>query len=115
MLRFENARVFIRPGFVDMRKSINGLSELVLSEMKIEPVSSGFIFVFCNKRRDRMKILYWDDTGFCLWFKRLEKHRFPWPSAVEDSQELTSDDLYSVLKGIDIFNVHEKLTFSSIN
>lgn len=115
MLDFNKARIFIRPGHVDFRKSINGLASIVLTEMKMEPVSSGFIFVFCNRRKDRMKILYWDDTGFCLWMKRLEKHRFPWPMTKEESRELKASDLSMVLKGVDLFNAHKRLTFSSIN
>jgi len=60
---------------VDMRKSINGLSVLVADHLELSPLS-GSLFVFYNKARDKIKILYWDRNGFCLWYKRLEKHRF---------------------------------------
>ncbi len=60
---------------VDMRKSINGLSVLVADKLEISPLS-GSLFVFYNKARDKIKILYSDRNGFCLWYKRLEKHRF---------------------------------------
>lgn len=62
--------VYLHRQFVDFRKSINGLSALVDSELQL-PVLSGALFVFCNKGRDKLKILYWDQTGFALWYKRL--------------------------------------------
>jgi len=58
---------------VDFRKSINGLTTIVEQEMDSD-VFSGQVFVFCNKSRDKLKVLYWDKTGFALWYKRLEKH-----------------------------------------
>ncbi len=59
---------------VDFRKSINGLSIIVESEMALSPLS-GALFVFCNKKRDKLKLLYWDKTGFALWYKRLEQEK----------------------------------------
>ena len=67
-------RVFIAPGVTDMRKAINGLSLLVTDQMELDPFS-GHLFAFCNRKRDMVKILYWDRNGFCLWQKRLEKDR----------------------------------------
>jgi len=61
-----------------MRKSINGLAELVKSSFNLDPFAKA-IFVFCNRNRDRVKILEWDVDGFWLYFKRLEKGRFRWP------------------------------------
>lgn len=63
---------------VDFRKAINGLVVLVEQQMALSPFSDA-LFVFCNKGRDKLKVLYWDQTGFCLWYKRLEKDRFKWP------------------------------------
>jgi len=65
---------------VDMRKSINGLSVLVTDQLALNPLN-GQMFVFYNRHRDKIKILYWDKNGFCLWYKRLEKHRFHIPRA----------------------------------
>ena len=66
-------KVFLALGATDMRKSINGLSLLVSEHLKLDPFS-GSIFVFCNKKKNMLKILYWDTNGFCLWYKRLEKN-----------------------------------------
>ncbi|HCG8027638.1 TPA: IS66 family insertion sequence element accessory protein TnpB [Vibrio parahaemolyticus] len=71
--------IYLYREFVDFRKSINGLAALVECETNL-PLSSGALFLFTNKQRDKIKILYWDKTGFALWYKRLEKARFKWPS-----------------------------------
>jgi transposase len=79
MLPPKPKRVFLAVGSTDMRKSINGLSVLVERAMEMNPFD-GDLFVFCNRRRNMIKILYWDKNGFALWHKRLEKHRFHWPT-----------------------------------
>ena len=70
-----HVRVFPATGHTDRRKSINGLSVLVAQRLEKDPLS-GHLFAFCNKRRNMVKILYWDRNGFCLWHKRLEKKFF---------------------------------------
>jgi transposase len=99
---------------VDFRKSINGLSAIVQEEMKLNAFEK-FLFVFINQDRNRMKILYWDRTGFVLWLKRLEKQKFPWPRKLEeDVVTLSSKELKWILDGYDIFSIkpHETLEFS---
>jgi transposase len=71
-----------------MRKSINGLMLTVKESFELDPFT-GAIFVFCNKSRDRIKILEWDGDGFWLYFKRLERGRFRWPQAAGESKTLT--------------------------
>ena len=66
--------VYLHRDVVDFRKSINGLTVIVEKGMALSPFDSA-LFVFCNKRRDKIKILYWDKTGFCLWYKRLEQDK----------------------------------------
>lgn len=70
--------IYLYREFVDFRKSINGLAALVESETDL-PLNSGALFLFTNKQRDKIKVLYWDTTGFALWYKRLEKAKFKWP------------------------------------
>lgn len=72
---------------MDFRKSINGLAALVESDTDL-PLNTGTLFLFTNKQRDKIKILYWDKTGFALWYKRLGKNKFKWPSK-EDNQVFT--------------------------
>jgi transposase len=76
-----------------MRKSINGLMALVKGSFSLDPFSDA-LFVFCNRKRDRIKILEWDVDGFWLYFKRLERGHFRWPSVGEDNRmELTGEEL----------------------
>lgn len=94
-------RVFLAPGVTDMRKSFNGLYTLVRGALQGDPLS-GHLFVFCNRRRDRVKILYWDGSGLWVCAKRLEKGTFRWPQPGDESIELTQSELNLLLAGIDL-------------
>jgi transposase len=83
-MQWNDKPVYICCGFTDMRKSINGLMILVQDSFFLDPFSDA-LFVFCNRKRDRLKILEWDGDGFWLYFKRLERGRFVWPAAEEDA------------------------------
>jgi transposase len=97
MLTFENKHIYLACGHTDMRKSINGLSAIVEGSFKLDPFAAA-LFVFCNRSRDRIKILEWDSDGFWLYFKRLEKGRFRWPSVgYEMTMTLEHDELYHLL------------------
>jgi len=94
--------VYLHRQFVDFRKSINGLAALVESELEL-PIISGALFVFCNKNRDKLKLLYWDKTGFALWYKRLDKDKFKWPSKLSSAtMNLTEQQLHWLLSGYDV-------------
>ena len=108
-------KVYLAVGNTDMRKSINGLSILVEEYLEMNPFS-GHLFAFCNRRQNMIKILYWDRNGFCLWHKRLEKHRFRWPMVREDVMEIDQRELSWLLEGIDLGEVraHEKLSYATL-
>lgn len=113
MVFAKDRRVFIKTGFTDMRKQINGLSAIAEVSM-VEPPLSGAYFVFCGKTRKIIKVLYWDATGFCLWQKRLEEATFPWPAADETPSEITRQQLRLALRGVNIFAEHKKLAYSNV-
>lgn len=71
-------RVYLATGFTDLRKSIDGLAAIVQMSFQLDPFSSN-LFVFCNRKRDKLKILHWDHNGFWLYYRRLEKGVFQWP------------------------------------
>ena len=74
----EGARVYLACGSTDLRKSIDGLAALVCQVLEGDLFSHS-LFVFCNRARDKLKILYWDHNGFWLYYRRLERGRFRWP------------------------------------
>lgn len=99
MLSFGEKRVYLSCGPTDMRKSINGLSEKVQAKFELDPFSEA-VFVFCNRQRNRLKILEWDGDGFWLYFKRLEKGRFRWPEEGEEmTMTLDGEELRVLLEG----------------
>lgn len=71
--------VYLACGVTDMRKSIDGLAAMVIHSFNLDPFSAA-LFVFCNRSRDRLKILHWEQNGFWLYYRRLEQGRFQWPS-----------------------------------
>jgi transposase len=103
MLSFSGKKVYLACGKTDMRKSINGLSALVEGSFKLSPFDEA-LFVFCNRNRDRIKILEWDGDGFWLHFKRLERGHFHWPSPAGAGQTmvLTGEELGILLGGTQV-------------
>lgn len=93
-------RVYVATAPADMRKSFDGLFALA-SGLDLDPLS-GHLFVFVNKRRDRIKVLYWDRDGLVVWAKRLEKGTFRIPDATADRVEMSAADLAALLAGIDL-------------
>jgi transposase len=93
--------IFLAVEPADMRKGFDGLAQLVREPIARDPLS-GHLFVFRNRRRDRLKILYWDRDGFALWYKRLEKGTFRFPESRADSVEVTPAQMAAVLEGIDL-------------
>jgi transposase len=94
-------RIFLAVEPADMRKGFDGLAQLVRDRIAEDPLS-GHLFVFRNRRRDRVKILYWDRDGFALWYKRLEKGVFRFPEAHNGRVEVTPAEMAAVLEGIDL-------------
>jgi transposase len=102
MFRFDaRLAVYVHREAVDFRKNINGLAALVEQALGFDPFAAA-LFVFGNRRRDRVKILVWERNGFWLLMKRLEAERFVWPRADEAVIELTIDQLHWLLEGIDL-------------
>lgn len=112
----EPPAVYLHREPVDFRQSINGLSALVEGTLGHSPLS-GALFLFCNRHRNKLKLLYWDRTGFALWYKRLEEARFQWPRRWPDTViTLTEDQLHGLLQGYDIAHLqpHKNLHYSRV-
>lgn len=109
--------VYLYRRAIDFRKSIGGLSALVEQELGLNPFGEA-LYVFINRRRDKLKALYWHRNGFCLWYKRLEAERFAWPpaGAAEPTQVVTLRELEWLLEGFDLWahRPHKTLEFQSV-
>ena len=102
MLSFSSRqRYFLYRGATDMRKGFNDLSGLVRQHIKHE-LLSGDVFIFLNKRRDRVKLLVWDRNGFIVWYKVLERGTFELPAAENDTLEMSWTDIQMLLEGIEL-------------
>jgi transposase len=90
---------------VDFRKGAEGLAALVRDQMQADPFS-GAVYVFRARRADRVKLIYWDGTGVCLFAKRLEDGKFRWPSVQDGVMRLSAAELSALLEGLDWKRVH---------
>lgn len=97
----EDIRIFIACGNTDMRKSIDGLSAIVSQNFNLNPFQNA-LFLFCGRRRDRIKALLWEGDGFLLLYKRLENGSFQWPKTTEDVREITHQQYRWLIEGLTI-------------
>ena len=102
-------RIYVAVGSTDMRKGFEGLYGLVRDQLGLDPLS-GHLCLFCNKGRNRLKVLYWDGSGLWICAKRLEWGRFSWPSDGEQSARVTlsQEELSLLLGGIDLTRTRRK-------
>jgi transposase len=99
-------KVMVATKPVDFRKGSEGLAALVREEMKAEPFC-GTVYVFRAKRADRVKLIFWDGTGMCLFAKRLEDGKFQWPKIQDGIMRLSAAQLSALLEGLDWRRVHQ--------
>jgi transposase len=100
-------RIFLYTPPADMRRSFDGLAAIVREQLEADPLS-GHLFVFRNRRGDRLKLLYWDEDGLAVWAKRLEEGVFQFPSADATGVEITATDLALILGGIDLHSAKRR-------
>lgn len=113
---FHPDRIFIACGYTDLRRGIDGLATIVQEQFKLDPFTNT-LFLFCGRRCDRIKGLYWDKDGFVLLYKRLEKSSFQWPRSGDEARELTSQQLRWLTEGLEVDQpkAHKPLNeFSSV-
>ena len=116
-----SVRIFVCLEVTDMRRGFDGLAAMASSVLGEDPLS-GHLFVFRNRRQDRLKILYWDRDGYALWYKRLEKGRFRFPqtltrpsSSARQRVELKASDLMMLLDGVDLRTVRREPRYRRMN
>jgi transposase len=108
------SKIYVCTESVDFRKQAHGLSLLVEHKLNQKPMTERALFVFTNKRRNAVKILYWDATGFALWWKSLECERFSWPKSNNEAHQIDAKDLRMLLDGVDLSKIkkHRKVILS---
>ena len=108
-----NTKIFLAAGPTDMRKGFDGLFGLVTDVLKQDPLA-GHLFLFVNRRQDKLKVLYWDGDGLAIWYRRLEQGTFQLPKFDADAvaASMNADDLVMLLRGIDYSRVRRRKRFS---
>ena len=108
----EPNEIYLHSGFVDFRKSINGLLVIIENELELSPFSDA-VFIFCNKKHEKLKVVYWDQTGFAMWYKVLQKQRFKWPKVDAFKHlKLSEQQLDWLLGGYDVIG-HGRLNYKA--
>lgn len=109
----DTARIFLCTDDVDMRKSFDSLRGIIRSAMHLDPLC-GSLFVFKNKRGDRIKCVYWDETGFAMWYKVLQRGTFQFPNLQNHSSaglEIDASTMRLILDGIDLGSIRRRPRF----
>ncbi|UCF17137.1 MAG: IS66 family insertion sequence element accessory protein TnpB [Phycisphaerales bacterium] len=106
-------RIFVSTQSTDTRRSFDGLAMITRENMGQDPLS-GHLFVFFNRRGDRVKIMFWDRSGFCIWYKRLEQGVFRLPQSIVNAPNLEVEvsDLSLILEGIDLSSARRRKRFT---
>ena len=93
--------VYVACGYTDLRRGIDGLAGMVQSQFCLDPFQNA-LFLFCGRRRDRIKGLYWEGDGFVLLYKRLESGSFQWPRTGAEARQLTAQQYRWLMEGLDV-------------
>ncbi|MEQ8197630.1 MAG: IS66 family insertion sequence element accessory protein TnpB [Clostridiaceae bacterium] len=94
-------KIYIAIGYTDMRKSIDGLAGIIQQNFQLNPFQNS-LFLFCGRKRDRMKALYWEGDGFVLMYKRLESGCFQWPKSVDEVRCITQQEFRWLMEGLSL-------------
>ena len=94
-------KVYLACGYTDLRRGIDGLASIVQEQFRLDPFSN-ILFLFCGRRKDRIKGLYWEGDGFLLLYKRLETGRFQWPRNGTEARELTGQQYRWLMEGLSV-------------
>jgi len=106
-------RIYLATGATDLRRSIDGLAALVRQRFDLDPLS-GHLFLFRNRRGDRLKILAWDQGGFWVLYKRLERGTFAWPREDDGPVVLRSSELLLLLAGVDLAQTRRRRWYERV-
>jgi transposase len=103
--------IYIACGYTDMRRGINGLAAQVQQQFRLDPRQQA-VFLFCGKRSDRFKALFWDGDGFVLLYKRLEGGKYQWPRSIREVREMTPQQYRWLMEGL---SIHQKKAVETVS
>lgn len=95
-------KVYIACGYSDLRRGIDGFASIIQEQFKLNPFSSGTLFLFCGRKSDRVKGLFWEGDGFLLLYKRLETGKFQWPRNEEEVKAISAQQYKWLMEGLSI-------------
>ena len=95
-------KIYIKPGFTDMRKGIDGLKLIIGSDLKINPFEENVLFLFCGRNQSKIRGLVWEGDGFLMLYKRVEDGRYIWPKSEKEVLDLTQEQFELLMKGFSI-------------
>lgn len=99
-------KVYLAPGFTDLRRGIDGLAAIVRFQFSLDSYDKNTLFLFCGRRSDRIKALLWEGDGFLLLYKRLDNGAFRWPRSAKEALELTEEQYRMLMQGLEITARH---------
>lgn len=105
-------KVYLATGYTDLRYGIDGLAKLIQEQFHLDPFEGNVLFLFCGRRNDRIKGLLWEEDGFLLLSKRLEKGRYQWPRSNQDVQRITQEQYQWLMQGL---TIHPKKTVEKVH
>lgn len=94
-------RIYLAVGYTDLRRGIDGLTSIIQQQFELNPFTNT-LFLFCGRRRDRIKVLLWEENGFLLLYKRLERGGYNWPRTGDEAKELSPQQYRWLLEGLNI-------------
>ena len=105
---FALKRIYIACGYTDLRYGIDGLANVVQSKFEMDPFEKGILYLFCGRKKDRIKTLLWEGDGFLLLYKRIENGRFQWPRNEDELKEMTPQQFRWLMEGLSSTNAAGK-------
>lgn len=105
----EYKKIYLACGYTDLRFGIDGLARQVQCVFDLDPFDEGTLFLFCGRKKDRIKGLLWEGDGFLMLYKRLENGRFQWPKNNEEMAHLTPEQFQRLVSGLYVFSTIEKV------
>ena len=95
-------KIYLATGYTDLRRGIDGLASIIRYQFQLDPHDKNTLFLFCGRKRDRIKALYWEGNGFLLLYKRLESGSFQWPQKESEARALTMQQYRWLMEGLSI-------------